>query len=153
MSECVLKTLACQGLRVSPSKTRSTEKLSLRAGTGWRAFFQFFSAALVHMISCRINKIIHTGVFAPIKIFGGTWCWYANFSSLKQLETKGDKRKAKKIDNKKAPEFGTCLGGKRLGARKRGRTATQRSKKGSEKVLGRVLIRGGVLRRGPAIGF
>ena len=36
-------------------------------------------------------------------------------------------------------------------ARLRGRTATQRSKKGSEKVLGRVLRR--VLRRGPAMGF
>ena len=46
-----------------------------------------------------------------------------------------------------------------LGARLRGRTATQRSKKGSEKVLGRVLGKGSgegvlrrVLRRGPAMG-
>ena len=42
-----------------------------------------------------------------------------------------------------------------MGARLRGRTATQRSKKGSgkflERVLGRVLKR--VLRRGPAVGF
>ena len=43
-----------------------------------------------------------------------------------------------------------------LGARLRGRTATQRSKKGSENVLGRVLGKGfwgRVLRRGPAMGF
>ena len=39
-----------------------------------------------------------------------------------------------------------------LGARLRGRTATQRSKKGSGKVLGRVLGKR-VLRRGPAVGF
>ena len=40
-----------------------------------------------------------------------------------------------------------------LGARLRGRTATQRSKKGSEKVLGRVLRRvlRRVLKRGPAV--
>ena len=43
----------------------------------------------------------------------------------------------------------------RLGARLRGRTATQRFKKGSEKVLGTVLGRvlRRVLRRGPAMGF
>ena len=43
-----------------------------------------------------------------------------------------------------------------LGARLRGCTATQRSKKGSEMVLGRVLGKGvlrRVLRRGPAMGF
>ena len=43
-----------------------------------------------------------------------------------------------------------------LGARLRGRTATQRSKKGSENVLGRVLGNGvlrRVLRRGPAMRF
>ena len=41
------------------------------------------------------------------------------------------------------------------GARLRGRTVTQRSKKGSEKVLERVLGKGSqrVLRRGPAMGF
>ena len=41
-----------------------------------------------------------------------------------------------------------------LGARLRGRTATQRSKKGSEKVLeGREGVLRSVLRRGPARGF
>ena len=41
-----------------------------------------------------------------------------------------------------------------LGAHLKGRTATQRSKKGSEKVLGRVLGKGRrVVRRGPAVGF
>ena len=43
-----------------------------------------------------------------------------------------------------------------LDARLRGRTATQRSKNGSEKVPGRVLRAGvlrRVLRRGPAVGF
>ena len=53
-----------------------------------------------------------------------------------------------------------CHGSMFLGARLRGRTATQRSKKGSEKVLERVLGKGSgegfwgrVLRRGSAMGF
>ena len=46
-----------------------------------------------------------------------------------------------------APGTVSCF----LGARQRGRMATQRSKKGSEKVRGRVLSK--VLRRGPAMGF
>ena len=47
-----------------------------------------------------------------------------------------------------------------VGCAPKGHTATQRSKKGSEKVLGRVLGKGSgegvlrrVLRRGPALGF
>ena len=45
--------------------------------------------------------------------------------------------------------------GHHLGVRLRGRTATQRSKKGSEKVLEKVLGKGSqnVLRRGPAMAF
>ena len=45
----------------------------------------------------------------------------------------------------------SCRGA--LGARLRGRTATQRSKKGSEKVLGKGRVLRRVLRRGPAVGF
>ena len=46
-------------------------------------------------------------------------------------------------------------GRSKLGARLRGRTATQRSKKGSEKVLGRVPGKGPEkgFEKGPAMGF
>ena len=64
-------------------RVRNCWKLNLRTGTGWRAVFQMFLDSLVHKIFLEeLCKITHTGDFSPIKIFGGTRYWYANFSSL-----------------------------------------------------------------------
>ena len=46
-------------------------KFNLRTGTGWKAFFQIFSAPLVHMIfAWKNNKIVRTSDFSPSNFSG-----------------------------------------------------------------------------------
>ena len=83
----ILAEFATRNVRDGMEKDHGKElhagKASLRTRTGWRAFFQNLSAPLVHMIVLeKRSKIIRTGDFSPINVFGGTWYWYANFSSL-----------------------------------------------------------------------
>ena len=62
-----------------------TEKFNLRTDIRWRSFFQLFSALPgPYDLPGSLSKIVCTGDLCPMKVSGGTWYWYTNFSSLKR---------------------------------------------------------------------
>ena len=55
-------------------------EMTLRTGKGWRTIFpNLFGPPVPDDFPGKISKIIRTGDFSLIAIFGGTWYWYTNF--------------------------------------------------------------------------